>query len=124
MSEESVRTTQMKRLVEQLRDWGMVDAHQMLLKFGITRLARDISILRRKFGWEIETIRGGFGEMATYRLLNPSVDWDAPTRRAARKPVACMTCGAPSEDTKALTRVSPSFLRGTCATCGKTRMFS
>ena len=111
--------TQLRTIVDSFRDWGRVDAHEML-RHGITRTATYIWTLRHRYGWDITTSRTE-GEMATYFLRNgATVNFEAPFNRERPQP-RCNTCGEPA--TEPLTRVSPSFSRGLCTACGKNRMF-
>lgn len=61
------KTTQRAIIARHLSEDGMIDAHEMLLRYGISRTAARIAELRA-IGWVIRTERE-HGHMAKYWLV-------------------------------------------------------
>lgn len=62
--------TQRELIADQLRRTGRCEAHDMLMRHGITRTAARIAELRRE-GWDIRTLPLLVGRMAVYELASP-----------------------------------------------------
>lgn len=76
----SERTTQTALLLRLLREHGTVSAHDLVYRFGVTRVAARVFDLKAQ-GHEIETIRGhrlddGTQQMASYRLVEQPVQME------------------------------------------------
>ncbi len=112
------QTTQLRRIVEAFRENYRCDAHEMLVRHGITRTATYIWRLRRHHGWNITTHREP-GEMAEYHLLTEP-DWEEPFRFKPRA-TASWSCPEGHTDIDAATFVqrTPSWGRGYCGQCGR-----
>lgn len=122
-TEQTRRGRQLNLIIDSFRATMRVDAHQMLLKHGITRTAHYIFELRRH-GWDIKTERREPGEMAVYRLVKYPPSWALPAARRVRATSlwACVACGA-WVDTSDVDVKTPTRASGMCPNEKAKRMF-
>jgi len=123
--ETTRRSNQRLIVINQFREAGRVDAHVMWTRYGISRTAAIVCLLRKDWGEDsIVTVRET-GEMAVYILKRPPEMWVKPRARRAKRIVKgwyCATCGQRTMS-QLDTRLTSTAGKSMCGTCRKVTMF-
>jgi len=122
MNDTARRGQQLNDVIKELREAGRADAHLLLMRNGISRLAPIIHTLRKEWGADsIETTRQP-GEMAVYILKRPPAHW-----YVARQPRSsgwkCSTCATPAPAGLTLAKRTPTLAIGDCPACEGSRVY-
>ena len=120
------KTTQMAHILRTFKQFNEVDAHDMLIMFGISRTAGYIWHLRQLWGEDsIETLKRPAESMALYRLTRRPATFDIPRkpRRSKRGTWTCTSCGQDQLGFDGLEKRTPTLAIGECPTCGNSRLF-
>jgi len=115
----------MAHILRTFKQFNEVDAHDMLIMFGISRTATYIWQLRKLWGEDsIETLKRPAENMALYRLTRRPATFDIPRkpRRSRRGEWTCTACGQTAMP-DGLTKRTPTLAIGQCPTCGSSRLF-